>query len=194
MSRIRYPSLKLRQGCGYRTFAASRLLRFHQRCSEWKISIRRLIPHSRPTRTTNRNELPNEVSWRHQVTSKLPVISDCAGCGCCCLHMGFPSFAGVDVNGQGGIGRDAIYWRQMPESIKQDLFQFMQSYQRQPSQETTDTANLSGLDGPCCWYDPETRRCKHHEHRPSVCRDFQIGGTVCRSWREFYRDKLIEKL
>lgn len=32
---------------------------------------------------------------------------------------------------------------------------------------------------PCCWLDLETKKCKHYEHRPKICRDFQLGGSDC---------------
>lgn len=40
------------------------------------------------------------------------------------------------------------------------------------------------LDGPCCWLDPITKRCLHYEHRPTICREFEMGGVDCRGWRE----------
>ena len=36
---------------------------------------------------------------------------------------------------------------------------------------------LAGL--PCLWYDAATRRCRHHEHRPTTCRDFEINSSFC---------------
>ena len=46
------------------------------------------------------------------------------------------------------------------------------------------------FDGPCIWLDLDSRRCKHHEFRPRVCRDFEIGSSGCRQWRRYYRDKI----
>jgi Fe-S-cluster containining protein len=31
----------------------------------------------------------------------------------------------------------------------------------------------------CLWYDPVTRRCRHHEFRPQVCRDYELAGREC---------------
>jgi Fe-S-cluster containining protein len=39
----------------------------------------------------------------------------------------------------------------------------------------------------CLWYDVQTKRCKHWELRPTICRNFTIGGTHCLN----YRRKLI---
>lgn len=36
---------------------------------------------------------------------------------------------------------------------------------------------------PCCWLDPETKRCRWHEHRPQICRDFEPGSQACAGWR-----------
>jgi hypothetical protein len=34
-------------------------------------------------------------------------------------------------------------------------------------------------DRPCVWLDLETRQCKHYEHRPEICRNFEIGAPAC---------------
>ena len=45
--------------------------------------------------------------------------------------------------------------------------------------------NFSGLlrgqepQETCLWFDLQTRLCKHHEYRPQVCRDYEIGGREC---------------
>ncbi len=37
---------------------------------------------------------------------------------------------------------------------------------------------------PCVWYDAKTRRCRHYEHRPELCRDeVQPGDEACLRWR-----------
>jgi Fe-S-cluster containining protein len=36
---------------------------------------------------------------------------------------------------------------------------------------------------PCLWLDPQTRTCRHYEHRPEVCREFEVGSADCRRWR-----------
>ncbi|TWT80677.1 Flagellin N-methylase [Planctomycetes bacterium CA13] len=110
----------------------------------------------------------------------LPTVSsdsvvDCSGCGVCCMHMGYPVYT------QATETRPAEpWWETMPEAIKQELLETMATYQT-PDGE---------LDGPCIWLDMETRRCRHHEHRPNVCRDFQVGSKTCRDWRNHYRDRL----
>lgn len=36
---------------------------------------------------------------------------------------------------------------------------------------------------PCSWLDHVTRKCKHHDIRPGVCRDFEVGNVHCVSLR-----------
>ena len=92
--------------------------------------------------------------------------------------MGYPSFVGAD-----GAGQAELHWQVMPAELKEELLQYIASYQVPADQ----------LDGPCFWYDEKLRVCKHHEHRPNVCRDFRVGGKVCRDWRDHYTDKLTHE-
>lgn len=36
---------------------------------------------------------------------------------------------------------------------------------------------------PCLWMDRSSGRCRHHEHRPGVCRDYPLSGPNCREQR-----------
>jgi Fe-S-cluster containining protein len=36
----------------------------------------------------------------------------------------------------------------------------------------------------CLWFDPVSRKCRHYEHRPPVCREFEVGGEDCLAWRQ----------
>jgi len=45
-------------------------------------------------------------------------------------------------------------------------------------------------DHACIWLDQEAMRCRYHEFRPSICREFEIGSDDCRSWREKYNNAL----
>lgn len=42
---------------------------------------------------------------------------------------------------------------------------------------------LKRIDGHCILFDMEARRCKDYEHRPSVCRNFELGSGTCRFFR-----------
>ena len=123
--------------------------------------------------------------------SELPVIK-CDGCGVCCFHMGFPAFnLPHDVlTGQSGFVdpgsgparvADKQRWENLPEDLRQQLINANKEYVPPEKQ---------GLDGPCIWLDQNTRLCKHHEHRPQVCRDFEIGCKQCLDWRQTYRSEI----
>ncbi len=109
-------------------------------------------------------------------TSQL-TIADCGGCGVCCMHMGYPAF----LNGS-ETQADEEYSTSLPIDLKTELLHFIAAYQPPP---------VGDLDGPCVWFDMQSRGCKHHAHRPRVCRDFAIGSQGCLDWRQAYRDKIV---
>lgn len=109
-------------------------------------------------------------------SNPLPTVSDCGGCGVCCLHMGYPEY----IRGPDDQPIEE-YWAAMPTELQDELIEYIAQYERPAAGE---------LDGPCVWLDPKSRRCKHHEFRPRVCRDFQVGSKDCLAWREFYHEKL----
>ena len=136
--------------------------------------------------------------------TELNVIEDCNGCGVCCLHMGYPAYMlprepvaadqiAVDPELQqllkaGWTEAELLkghpgekYWHQLPGKLKEEWQAFVDSYRREGE-----------LDGPCFWFDQETRLCKHHQVRPQVCRDFEAGSVECRQWRKVYEDKVIK--
>lgn len=41
-------------------------------------------------------------------------------------------------------------------------------------------------DPACIWLNRETMKCRYHEHRPMICRDFEVGSGDCLGWREQY--------
>jgi len=41
-------------------------------------------------------------------------------------------------------------------------------------------------DGPCCWLDLQTNRCRWYEWRPEICRELEPGSEGCLSWRWEY--------
>ncbi|MCA9137132.1 MAG: YkgJ family cysteine cluster protein [Planctomycetales bacterium] len=119
--------------------------------------------------------------------SDLPVL-DCSGCGVCCLHMGYPAFnltadqltnpadhSAADLST--GAQADLKRWLAMPPGLREPLLEQMRRYTPPPRGE---------LDGPCSWLDKETRLCRHHQHRPQVCRSFPVGGDGCLAWRAAY--------
>ncbi|QDT07700.1 Flagellin N-methylase [Rubripirellula lacrimiformis] len=87
------------------------------------------------------------------------------------MHMGYPPY----LRGENG-GPVEPYWTQMPADLKSQWLAYVESY----------SVPEGELDGPCVWLDLESRRCKHHEARPSVCRDFRVGSKGCQDWRHAY--------
>ena len=76
---------------------------------------------------------------------------------------------------------DLQRWLSMPEGLRQQVLRLMTEYVPPADGE---------LDGPCVWQDASTGLCQHHEHRPQVCRDFDVGGQGCLDWRAAYADRL----
>lgn len=65
--------------------------------------------------------------------------------------------------------QDMRRWKTLPEELKQEI--------RDQPYKTAD--EMIPFKGPCPWLDLDTNLCKHHEHRPSICRKFPIGGKDC---------------
>ena len=130
----------------------------------------------------------------------------------CCFHMGYPPYllprdpmtdAEIDADPDliRQIEKDPrrredlraghpgeSYWHSMPAELRAQWEAMVAEYQ---VPEYGD--DLSTFDGPCVWLDMETRRCKNHEHRPRICREFETGKQKCHEWRSFYRDRILLK-
>jgi Fe-S-cluster containining protein len=83
---------------------------------------------------------------------------DCTGCGRCCQTQGTPPFLDYE---RPFVPPDLL------SEIDREIFN--------PGRDH---------DGPCLWYNQETKRCRHYDLRPDVCRDFVVGGEWCLDWRE----------
>ena len=136
--------------------------------------------------------------------TRLPIAENCQGCGVCCMQMGFPTFmlpadplTVAEIEADPALQKRAedpdirqhlldghpgeSYWHELPDHLRQELETFWELHAGKTDQ----------LQGPCIWLDLETRQCQHHEHRPQVCRDFEVGSRQCQEWRAFYRDRII---
>lgn len=96
--------------------------------------------------------------------ASLPVLSsglvtDCGGCGACCMELSVPPFL------------DEIDF--LPRELQQEVIVARLEESGRSSQ---------GL--PCIWFDPQTLKCRHYEHRPNICREFETGGDCCLETRE----------
>jgi len=91
--------------------------------------------------------------------SEVPILS-CGDCGACCMEMCSPPFVPPDTD-------------QLPPDVKSDY---------QHGLEGRDEAGWPDCV-PCFWLDPDSKKCRHYEHRPDICRDFEMGSDECRAWR-----------
>ena len=130
----------------------------------------------------------------------------CKGCGACCF-MGTPPIYGYYLFVDGGwptrherLDRQWQYaqtlpkgewqeyclddWKEMKEDIAR--IEAMPAEAREAIVRFWTAMELgeADQDGPCCWLDPETKECRWYEYRPSICREFPMGGEGCRSWRK----------
>jgi Fe-S-cluster containining protein len=98
---------------------------------------------------------------------ELPVITNCDNCDNC----------GVCCHGQAGL--PITYYTvlepdyPLPIALRQEIEDTLANW--------TANGDWQGpQDGdPCVWYDQQTKRCIHHEFRPDICRDFEVGGEDC---------------
>lgn len=106
----------------------------------------------------------------------LPIL-DCLNppCGACCLHMGMPPFDCYDD--------DDIEFVGLPDELKRELEQVWDSHFGD-QKEKFEGRISNNTGGACAWLDLETRKCRHYEHRPAICRNFEPGCDVCQEDRE----------
>jgi Fe-S-cluster containining protein len=48
---------------------------------------------------------------------------------------------------------------------------------------TRHALSVRGVFNPCLWLHVPSKRCRHYNHRPSICRNFPLGGEECRFLR-----------
>lgn len=99
------------------------------------------------------------MTLQEKLMAALPIVS-CDNCGACCMSMMFPPFDEED----GAI--------ELPSQIEEELISAIEAGRNQ-----VPGASRIGL--PCFWLDTETRRCKHYEFRPGICRRFEPGNNIC---------------
>jgi len=101
-------------------------------------------------------------------TPSLTVLSpdSCSDCGLCCEGIGSPIL----------LYATRPNWKAFHPYRPADLPKAL-------SQEIDD--HFAGLlrgqepQARCLWFDPQTRRCKHYEYRPQICKDYELGGPQC---------------
>lgn len=96
----------------------------------------------------------------------LPVIKNCDDCGVCCIGQeALPVGYYLSPTDDKSI---------LPPELLAELKALAERFNRE---------GWPCNGEPCVWYDAETKRCRHHEYRPDICRDFEVGGEDCRRVR-----------
>jgi Fe-S-cluster containining protein len=96
------------------------------------------------------------------VDAPAQVVTSCEGCGVCCTEVPVPPFL------------DDIDF--IPAELQREVIEAQKV-----------EAELTAQRRPCIWHDPKTMKCIHHDHRPNICREFEIGGELCLEIRERFR-------
>ncbi len=96
--------------------------------------------------------------------TSLPII-DCNNCGACCREIGTPPFLGCEIY-------------ELPEHLRDEV---LEKLNQDPERENSRL--------PCFWFDTDTNKCMHYEHRPNICRDFEVKSPSCLSYREYHNIK-----
>lgn len=74
------------------------------------------------------------------------------------------------------FAEDAARIRALPEKAMTELRAYMENL----------LAGQENADRVCIWLNKESRQCRFHEHRPSICREFELGSSECVDWRQQY--------
>ena len=128
---------------------------------------------------------------------QLEVIESCDGCGACCMSMGLPP-------GYTHLLRCLENVMVTPDEADESLFLCKHYHPEEfdrvnnlPEELKREILKRSEPGKPdwdgeiCVWLDMNTRKCKHYDIRPSVCRKaVEIGDDGCRSWRKEYADEI----
>ena len=92
----------------------------------------------------------------------------CTDCGACCMEMCAPLFA-----------EDVLETSVLPPDVAADYTVGMAARERDGWPENM----------PCFWLG-KSLTCRHYNHRPPGCREFNAGSEVCMEWRRtFGKDK-----
>jgi Fe-S-cluster containining protein len=111
----------------------------------------------------------------------LPVVTDCRNCGACCTEQ-----SGLPVSWYLGGAFPLGERLKLPPALLAEM------------QAILDGWLVNGFpadNAPCVWYNAETRQCAHHDNRPEICREFEIGEKSCLDWRRrkgIDQGKLVE--
>ena len=101
------------------------------------------------------------------MSTPLPVIESCDGCGACCRVVTSPPFRRI-FDERGEEAWERLRWDR-PDLLAEFL----------DAEKARKSAGGPSFGSPCLWYDARSGRCRHHELRPRACREFPVGGVDC---------------
>jgi len=106
---------------------------------------------------------------------RFPVLEpeNCEGCGLCCEGIGSP--VAMYTYRTSYSGPYLYRPKNLPEELAREIDHYFAGLKR--GEEPVDH---------CLWFDVETRKCKHHQWRPQVCRNYQVGCESCLNERRPY--------
>lgn len=123
------------------------------------------------------------------VALPMAAVTDCSGCGACCRTIGTPPGYAVfypkpphELAEWAAGSEDHERWLRLKAeapAVEEELG----AYYRAALHEGT-IPDRQEYGEPCLWLDETTMRCRHYEHRPTVCRTaLQPGDSACLDWR-----------
>lgn len=113
--------------------------------------------------------------------TELKMADPCSGCGTCCTKIGMPPFLVSNPL----LPADPPYGSVAGWSCEHTFTRDMDIFASMPPDLLREHADLVlGMTGdptgqPCIWLDPETKACRHYEHRPTSCRVWPVLGHGC---------------
>lgn len=108
----------------------------------------------------------------------LPVVTTCEGCGgaCCRNQPCPPGFHHVHSGFlDGAWPEDVAITDAAPAEVIDSLRSWFADRERLDDWEE--------IDGTPCFWLTEDGRCRHYEHRPTICREFEMDSDSCRAMR-----------
>ena len=108
---------------------------------------------------------------------------NCNRCGVCCMEQGSPPgylflmHASPNGHADWPDQEDIARLAALPQEAKDVIVAYIGRLRR---------GEVSG-DGPSCWLDLNTRRCRFYRHRPEICRNLEVGSDGCLRWRALYQ-------
>lgn len=98
---------------------------------------------------------------------QLPLVPEsCEGCGRCCEGIGSPVM--LYRSDSRSHGKHPYRPENLPLSLIEEIDEHFGGLLRgqEPQQQ-------------CLWFDEVSRRCRHYQWRPQICRDYELAGSAC---------------